>query len=300
MKCYVISNCTHAPIREYLSATGLFTAVESDAIFNIPGDQIQSHYDRVVKEFDVVFSTVLYGDKWGPYEHKALRDALGDKVQMFDAPFFEGLHPDLLHVSHQGERFASPIGDYHSGLIFWGWRKQVPLAELSQMYNDGHLPDVFDAQASWTRSLETLDQREQLADVRIAGRLEEICRRQPAMLTFNHPTMPIIAAQCDIFCERLFGARATTPIDTTNIHNVLLSDVIIPVSPAAIRAHDLPYRTSPAFKFGLAAPNKNRGYLDFDRFARLSYARYGCVKEGELVPTTPGPLAKTLLADMAA
>ncbi|MEO0861152.1 MAG: WcbI family polysaccharide biosynthesis putative acetyltransferase [Pseudomonadota bacterium] len=295
-----MSNCTHAPIREYLSATGLFDSVESEAIFTIPADQLHARYDRVVRDFDVIFATVLYGDKWGPWEHKTMRAALGDKVQMFDAPFFQGLHPDLVHISHKGDRFLSPIGDYHSGLIYWGWRRQIPIEQLSEMYHDGDLPDLFDAARAWETSLQTFHQREQLADIRVAPQLDQICRAQPAMLTFNHPTMPIMAAQCDALCRKLFGDRTTTPIDPTNIHNVLLSDVIIPVSPAAIRANDLPYRTSAAFKFGLASPHKNKGYLSFERFARLSYARYGCVEPKDLSVTTPAPLAKALTEEVAA
>ncbi len=299
MKCYVISNCTHAPIREYLSATGLFSEVVSEAIFTIPPDEIEARYE-LVKSFDVVYSTVLYTNRWGPFEHAAMKADLGDRVHLFDAPFFQGLHPDLIHIAQGDGRFQSPIGDYHSGLIYWGYHKGVAINELTQMYYDGELPACFDPKEAWDRSLNILNEREAPADVRIADVFPDICRRLPAMLTFNHPTMPVIAAQCDRFCERLFGNRTTTPIDPTNIYNPLLSDVIIPVSPATIKTQKLGYRTTSAYKFGLAAPQKLEGYLNFERFAQLSYARYNSIDTSQLRPTTPAPVAKALIETLAA
>lgn len=297
MKCYVVSNCTHAPIREYLSATGQFSQVDSVAIYAVPPDRLEEHYKNV-REYDVVISTILYGDRWGPYEHGALRADLGDRVHLFDAPFFEGLHPDVVYMSLNEGRFQSPIGDYHSGLIYWGYRKGVPIPTLAEMYNDGELPDVFNPRESWERSLRTLAERENPIDLKIADKFEQFCREHPAMLTFNHPTMPIIAAQCDVLCERLFGNRAR-PIDPTTVYNDLLSDVIVPVSPATIKANDLPYRASPLFKFGREAPKGRSGYLDFQRFATLCYARYGVVDPAALQVTTPKPLADSLNAALA-
>jgi hypothetical protein len=297
MKCFVVSNCTHAPIREYLDAAGLFDQVDSCAIFTVKPDDLAAKYAEV-RSYDLVFSTVLYGDKWGPFEHRALKADLGDRAILFDAPFFEGLHPDLIHVALDDERFKSPIGDYHSGLAFWGYMKGLPLTEVVAMHAAGELPPMFEPGLVWARALEVLDRREALAEVRIAHDLAELCRRIPAMLTFNHPSMDVVALLCETFAALAFPGRNAAPIATANIHNVLLSDVIIPVSPAAIRVHGLGYRSSGRYKFGLAAPHREKGYLDFDRFARLSYARYGCVERDRLRATTPGTAAAALTRDL--
>ncbi|MDZ4393517.1 WcbI family polysaccharide biosynthesis putative acetyltransferase [Cypionkella sp.] len=295
MKCFIVSNCTHSPIKEYLAATGLFSKLDSCAIFTIKPEDLEAKYAEIRSGYDLVFSAVLYGDKWGPFEHAALKADLGDRAILFDAPFFEGLHPDLIHVSQNDERFKSPIGDYHSGLIFWGYMTGRKISDLVDMYEAGEMPDFFNAKTIWDRAVQVLTEREALADVRIAADIADLCRQKPAMLTFNHPTMDVVAALCDGFTKLTFGPRNLPVMMTGNIHNILLSDVIIPVSPAAIKAQDLPYQTTALYKFGLAAPNHEKGYLAFDRFARMSYARYGCVDRATLRATTPGRSTAALM-----
>lgn len=295
MKCFVVSNCTHSPIKEYLSATGLFTEIDSYAAYTIKPEDLEQKYAGLRAGNGLVLSAILQGDKWGPFEHTALKADLGDRCVLFDAPFFEGLHPDLIYVSQNGERFKSPISDYHSGLIFWGYMTGLKVTEVIEMHEAGVLPPMFDPKTIWDRAVRVRSQREAPADVQVSHEIEALCRIKPAMLTFNHPTMDVMATICDAFLKLVFGTRNIGRMETGNLNNVLLTDVIIPVSPAVIKAHDLPYQSTALFKFGLAAPNYETGYLTFDRYARMSYARYGCVDRASLRATTPGDAAAALM-----
>ncbi len=122
--CFVIGNCTHKPIQAYLSATGLFSAVDSMALFTVKKDQFDEAYARV-KAYDYVFS-IAHGRIWGPFSFDACKADLGNRLVLFTTPFFNGLHPDVIYVSNGPVRAQSLLGDYHSGLVFWGFMAGRP------------------------------------------------------------------------------------------------------------------------------------------------------------------------------
>lgn len=289
--CFVVSNCTHAPIRNYLSATGFFSIVDSVAIFNVPKVKLDETAE-VAKGYDYVFSLVLYDD-WGPFGTNVLRQEIPDKIVTIATPFFNGLHPDLIHIKIDGRRVASPIGDYHSGLIYWGYMTGVSLRDLREMYEDAYLPPVFQAESVWSSALESIAQRDAHAEISTSHIYDEICRRKAAMLTFNHPSIDIIAELCKPFCEMSVGRKVDERIDHGAVFNPLTTDVTVPVSPAAARLYQLPYRTLPQFKCGLQS-ERPRQYISFEEFAQLSYDFYSQHPREALVPSTPAGLSKRL------
>ncbi len=113
------------------------------------------------------------------------------------------------------------------------------------------------------------------------------------MLTFNHPSMDIIAELCQEFCAKVLGETASCTFDHRNIYHSLTADAAIPVIPAAVRAYQLPHRSMPTYK---CRPKHNEKdvYLPFADFARLSYEAYAAQKSENLLATTPSDLAVRL------
>lgn len=291
MRCFVISNCTHAPLSQYLDATGLFSKVDSIALFNIPHAELDAYYDSL-KDYDLVVSAVHDDPKWGPFFYTNMKSDMPDKVLFFVAPFFAGLHPDLTHISRDGARFPSPVSDYHSAMIYWGHVNGVPKARLREMYHDGEMPEFINLKKIWDDSVTEVNNRERAADIKIAPKIVEHCLNKPAMLTFNHPSMDIIAEIGLQVCQHIGKGKNLGPMDTSTIYNVLTSDVVFPVYPAVYKAFDLKYKGPETFKFGLSAPQNRKGYISFEGFLDLSYARYSAANQGALKMTTPLRLAQ--------
>ncbi len=292
--CFVIGNCTHRPIQAYLSATGLFSEVESMALFTVKKEGFGEAFERV-KTYDYVFS-IAHGAIWGPFEAANLKSVFGKRAATFATPFFTGLHPDLIYAANGQARVQSALlGDYHSGLVFWGFMTGQPVEEIIEMYHGAELPPLFALETAWQDAITELHARDRHVDIPSAPVFDRVCREKPAMLTFNHPSMDIIAALCRAFCARLFGEDVPAWADYGNIYHHLTSDVRIPVMPAALRAYQLPYLSLPTYKCR-PKPHAKDVYLRFDDFARLSYQDYAAQPRGRLTAATPTGLAARLNA----
>ncbi len=289
--CFVIANCTHKPIQAYLSATGLFSNVESMALFSVKRDKFDEAYDRVAT-FDYIFS-IAHGRGWGPFSIDVCKPELGDRLVLFTTPFFNGLHPDVVYVSNGIGRAQSLLGDYHSGLVFWGFMTGKPVEEIIEMYDAAELPAFFDLKNSWSDALKALVDRDRWGDIPSAPIYDQQCREHAAMLTFNHPSMDIIAALCDAFCAKIFGNAARGKFDYRNVYHSLTNDATIPVLPAAIKAHQLPFRPMPNYKLR-PKPNEKDVYVPFAEFARMSYEHYAGQNTSNFLATTPSELAERI------
>ena len=82
--CFVIANCTHRPIQAYLSATGLFSEVDSMALFSVKknafGEALEKH-----KTYDYAFS-IAHGRIWGAFEFTNLKTVFGNRAVTFAGP----------------------------------------------------------------------------------------------------------------------------------------------------------------------------------------------------------------------
>lgn len=289
MKAIILSNCTHAPLKEYFSATGLFDRVESTPLYAIPPAERDGLYARL-REFDVVVSLV-HGASWGNLCAESLKSEFGDRCVLFTTPFFNGLHPDLVHIQVEGKnKVRSPLSDYHSGLVLWGFLRGVGTRALEEMYLAGELPDLFDAAGNWERAMQALRLRDRDSDILTADIYDTVCRAEPGMLTFNHPGMSILSEISRRLLDRLgLGARSPR-LSPVSVYNPLIRDVAFPVSPAAVRHNGLSYPASPVFRCGLSGVRPGEMF-SFREFAELCYRQYGEMKiiDG-LIVTTPSYL----------
>ena len=102
--------------------------------------------------------------------------------------YFRGYFPDCAYVGPMGRRLKSPVGDYHSQLIYDTWREGLawPHAlERLQQFSQKVVEEVFKLSA------QELQEREKKCDVPIADQLLEPPRDFARMYTFNHPTLAL-------------------------------------------------------------------------------------------------------------
>lgn len=302
MDIRIISNCTHAPIKEYLAATGLFRTVDSTALYTIRPDDRETIYDELSR-YDFVIAWV-HGEAFGKLYSKNLKAEFGDKCALFTTPFFNGLHPDMIHVKvGDMPKVRSPLSDYHSGLMLWGYLTGTPIDLLEQMYFDGELPELFEAETYWQRGVQMVKQRDESADIASSDIYADTCLAASAMLTFNHPSMLIISKLVHRLLDSLGIGQNAPPLNPASVFNPLMRDVAFPVSPAAIRLNDLSYATSPIFRCGLTGIRPGEP-ITFREFAEMSYSQYAEIDMRDLTVTTPGylgpafrPLIDAFVAD---
>ena len=285
MRCIVLANCTHSPMKEYIAASGVFETVDHHAVFSLSTTQ-RDDLALTVREYDCVISA-SHSDSWGGLSKAALKTDLGERCVIYTTPFFCGLHPDLVHLSVDNLRQSSVLGPYHSGLILWGYLNAVGLNVLNEMYHDGVLPEEFDIEKVWDRDIAELRSRDAQNNISTADIYDRMCREGPEMLTFNHPSMAILGEIAHRALARL--GFQLPKIATSTVYNHLLRDIVFPVSPAARKAFDLSYVSPQKFRAELHAKNASQ-YVSFRQFAEASYDQYNSLNGSTAKITTPASM----------
>jgi hypothetical protein len=215
-----------------------------------------------VQEADVVFSCLL-SDKWGRISTSVLRDELKDRLLTYNSVYTSAVFPDVCYIGSMGQRFSSPMGDYHSQLVVdkfldgGSWRAAA--ASLRQGLAAEACRERFEASMQETR------RREAAADIKMGDWLEDALRREAVMMTVNHPTSSVFNELAARVAERI---GATAAVSAGNrLHNSLIQDVVWPVHDWVGDALGLAYRTPQVF-------GRSATTMDLDTFCALSYEMY--------------------------
>ncbi|WP_238256647.1 WcbI family polysaccharide biosynthesis putative acetyltransferase [Methylorubrum podarium] len=141
---------------------------------------------------------------------------------------FPAFHPDIVYIAHKGGLFGSPMGDYHSALIVYGFTRGYSVEEIVSLFR----AEVFSRIGyldGWFTNRDSL-----LAMSRAHGsNLDRLfagwMRRGCFMHTINHPKLFVLA---DLARDAL--ARAEIPARTAACEDYLpdpLSGSVWPVYP---------------------------------------------------------------------
>jgi hypothetical protein len=163
---------------------------------NIREDVLSDHNNhkailQKVKSANVVITQSLSDYRFGDLQTKYLKKFI-KKLIIIPSIYFSGLHPDLVYVGKMGNRYQSPIGDYHSAIGIAAFLEKVPPDQAIQLYRDLELFQSAGFHAEWQNSLNELKSRELLCDISISDYIENNIINKTLFYSSNHPAIELV------------------------------------------------------------------------------------------------------------
>ncbi len=209
-----------------------------------------------------------FSDNFGELATTKLNQQLREKFATFTNIYFDGLHPDITYVGNFDDRVQSPMGDYHSKIIFACYLRDLSIAECRSMFNASTY-DRFGFFRRYEDSFAELEQRDATNTIPFARILREMTATTQTMLTSNHPT----AATLFELGRHMARYVNVDPSDLSpHLFNSSLSeDCLWPVYPELREVHNLRWEMSMYFYPRLSSGGRP---LTLDEFIAGSYAAY--------------------------
>ena len=300
----VISNCTHKSLGKLLASSGNFSKVDSFPLFAIKRDYIDQAFENL-NSYDFIVSAVHYSD-WGPFEFLRFKSHFKNKVVFFTTPFFSGQHPDLVSLRDKnGNEVSSPIGPYHSGLVYWSYLNEVPINVVVKTLSSpaGSLDDMgnastwFSAERAWISSLNNLKARDEESKLQTWDIYEKICSNFIGMYTYNHPSLLILAGLANRILNRL-NFNCVISDNPFWLPHDLSNDCVFPISnfsyvkPKQLPMNGINYQS---YQGAFNTRFKN-SFLSLPAFVTKCYQKYKIESErvGTLYAKTPNYIASEL------
>jgi len=163
---------------------------------NIREDMLSDHKNhktilQKVKSANVVITQSLSDSCFGDLQTKYLKKVIKNFI-IIPNIYFSGLHPDLIYVGKMGNRYQSPIGDYHSAIGIAAFLEKVPPDKTIQLYRDLELFQSAGFHAEWQNSLNELKGRELFCDISISDCIEDNIINKILFYSSNHPVIELL------------------------------------------------------------------------------------------------------------
>ncbi|WP_110350147.1 WcbI family polysaccharide biosynthesis putative acetyltransferase [Methylobacterium sp. B4] len=170
-----------------------------------------------------------------PFERGALGDLVPARIAQAARTYvpiptivFPAFHPDIVYIGHKGGLFGSPMGDYHSALIVYGFARGFSVDEIVSLFR----ADVFARLGyldGWFAARDSLLAMSRTHGFDLDRLFAGWMRRGCFMHTINHPKLFVLG---DLAREAL--TRAGIPARAATCEDYLpdpLSGSIWPVYP---------------------------------------------------------------------
>ena len=174
--------------------------------------------------------------------HEELVARYGSKVCVISNFYFRGLFPDSCYIGSFENRLTKPTA-VHSAIILDAYQRGLSPAEAAQAFTLENYERLFLLDA-WTSSVKEMRARDQSSRVTVPGSamIEDACRRYPAFLTMNHPSIAFLSEYlCDVF-DHLNLRYAT--LRPGQIEDPLAEHDFGPIDDVIAEHLNLRYRTS--------------------------------------------------------
>ena len=246
----ILGNCTHVSLALALRKSGLFSWVQSLALYTLPAEHRAAKAAELA-DADCILTLDLNGH-FGPLATKTLRSLYPGKVTSVPTPFFSGLLPDMTYLRQTGQtgRAQGVLGDYHSALILADCQSGLPQGQVVNRYVSGQASDRLDMLAICADSLAELQTREQGTDLAISSYIRSQMSQgllAGQFLSFNHPTEGLINHIAQAFVTRVLGNGPQIPPILPAEHN-LYGGAHWPLHPVVAAALGLQPQADPRFK----------------------------------------------------
>ena len=267
MNIVVIANCHVQPLSYLLelspdvnSVTQLPLHLKGTEHYSNPIKKIEESRDRYTVFH---FPGALEGIE---FSQQALERF--DRKISFTNIYFTGLHPDATYLGGMGKRFLSPVGDYHSRIVYLSFVKNLLINECLEKFSPGTYLDLG-YYKQWNLSAEELLARDLVCDIQFAKEFLKLTTTNLTLLTFNHPTPIVFNALANKMLNFLNLSGLTIPIESQP--NFLATNSFWPIYDNLNLMEKLSYKTPFLFK---VADSFGKKILTLEQFVAESYNMY--------------------------
>ena len=257
-----------------------------------------SHDEAVAERFadsladcDVVM-TMRTSTRFRHTNDPGLRARYPDKTIVIGNFYFRGLFPDACYVGDFDNRFEDPTA-INSVILLDAFRRGLPLDEAVRELRSIAAFERLGLMDAWSSSMEEMRRRElnNVLDVPVADMMEDACRRYPAFLTMNHPTIALVHEHLEEVFR--FASIAYRPVNVARLRDPLMHHDTTPVLDAVAEHFRLPYRTAQRWKINAL----DQRFVDAEELAAQFYMAYAQAEAASLLVHSPGDMVATLRAD---
>jgi Polysaccharide biosynthesis enzyme WcbI len=220
---------------------------------------------------------------------RALKDRFGDKVVTIANFYFRGLFPDSCYVGAFGERIEQPSA-VNSVIVLDAFLRGCSPQQAIASFNRENY-ERLNLLNAWELSMDEMRRREAHGvDVPGAAMMEDACRRYPAFLTMNHPSILLLA-------EYLSRAFTRAELPHTQVNAATLTDPLAdhdttPVDDVVAEALQLSYRGTQCWRIN----SLGRRFVDKEEYVNRFYDGYAQHPREALVIHSPTDMVERYAA----
>lgn len=214
---------------------------------NIREDNLSDHRNhnailQKVKSANLIITQPLSDPCFGDLQTKCLKK-INIKLIIIPNIYFSGLHPDLVYVGKMGNRYQSPIGDYHSAIGIAAFLEKVHVNQAIQLYRDLEFFQSSGFYAEWQNSLNEFNGRELFCDISISDYIENNILNNPLFYSSNHPVIELIV----LLARRILMHLGCDTGWDSFWRDEMQSNIIYPIWNPICEFHKLAYKSPEIF-----------------------------------------------------
>lgn len=272
----LIGNCQSTAISKALLRSNLVTVKYVLDINCISTEEFQKSKHSLLKNKDIdCIITQNLSDNFDDLSTDNLKSIFKEKILTLTNIYFTGLHPDLSYFGSFGNRFFSPLGDYHSKIALMCFSKQIKKEECIELFTDDIYRKLYYFDSYKNSKIELLKRDENL-DIKFASDFFDITNDHLSLYAVNHPT-PIVVKKLVI--KILSHLNLETKEVDNYFEDVFIKSQIWPLYESIRDFNNLQYCTpqyySPSIESNLKKMHReefiNRSYDEYEKIGYLKF-----------------------------
>jgi hypothetical protein len=197
---------------------------------------------KKAEEANIVITQPLLADHYGKLQTKQLKKHIKTLIVIPNI-YFSGLHPDLIYVGETGNRYPSPIGDYHSAIGIASFLEGISPEQAIHLYRDFDLFHSAGFFNEWEKSLYEFRGRDFFCDISILDEIMNNIKNRPLFYSSNHPSIELI----NLTSKKILVYLGIDVKWTSFWRDEMQSNVIYPIWDPLCEYHGLAYKSPEIF-----------------------------------------------------
>jgi hypothetical protein len=270
MKISIVGNCQHQVLVE------LIQAMVPDA--DVQGAWIHLPHD--CSGSDLIF---LSTDDQYKFDDSEAPISTG-KVLRYPNFVYPGFHPDIIYAHVGADKLLqSPLSDYNSALVVYGWMKELSLKETLDLFCEAVFERLgyFDFRRRGDEYIITEGVK---ASMDMAPLLAKWTKAGCFAHSFNHPKLFVMGDIARALLSKA-GLLAAVPDAERYLYDSLLAGAVWPVYPEIAERFEIDGDYNFKKPFHLCQTGRSVEILGLEAFVEQSFAMYATIPRDQLRPT---------------